>query len=219
MKKIISIFLCLACLSFLNASVFADINSNETFESLINYYMERQEETKVYDINDMDITEEFFSIIQPYYNQRDFVSIDSYMKQNVSKLIQVNYSVSNPLARATKSKSISGRQTISLRGDPRLDGWLYMDIRGDFSYDVVDELILSAYNSTLTDYGVVDFPNWYFEYKNISTASRISSDKTTAYFSASLTLYGREIYGTRSSTADWDFTQTCNGEISGGIWS
>lgn len=219
MKKLISLFLCFTFLTFSGASVFADTKPNETFESLITYYIEKQAETKVYNTENVDITEEFFSVIKPYYDQNDFTSIKFYMNQNVSKLLQINYTDSNPLTRATKSKSISGRQTISLRDDPRLDGWLYMDIRGDFTYDVVDELILTAYNPTLTDYGVVDFPNWYFEYKNISTSSRISANKTTAYFSASLTLYGREIYTTRSLNGDWDFTKSCKGEISGGIWS
>lgn len=70
-------------------------------------------------------------------------------------------------------------------------GYLTMEVGGTIIYNRNTGEITSAYNAKLVRAEYSDLYDWAFSNKNVKTSSRISSDKFTAYFTASLQSIGK----------------------------
>lgn len=216
-KKILSFLICLFILSL---SVSADTSqcfSYDSFLSALSYHLEHEEQTVVYDFDNREITEEFFQTIHQYCDSNQLSDAKKYLYENVKSIrtIVIEDSSTSTFG-MNRTKEISGRASFSLRDNPLLEGYLWMDLRATALYDIVDMQFIKVSNATVVDYGVTDYPNWVFDYKNISAHASILPGNTTVKVIGEMDLYGREIMGPRQSS-EWDKIWHCTTEIEGSI--
>ena len=204
MKKILTLMLAGIMFTYMIAfSSFAGENvpaGYMSFEEMISKYFENKDTATVLDKSGNDITLNFFAYNTANYENRDYQSIRSYLEDNVSELRYREVNLPST-ARLGTSKYVKDYGTVLISDKYGHTGYLTMEVGGTIVYDRNTGEILSAYNAKLVRADYTDFYEWTFTNKNVTTKSRISSDKFTAYFTAGLQSIGRY----SQSPLDYDF--------------
>lgn len=204
MKKLLSLII--VGIMFTYTMVFSCFASENipagyiTFEKMISRYFENEDMTVVLDKAGSDITSEFFACNTASYVNGNYQNIRDYLESYVSELHCRKVNELSPLRLGT-SMYVSDYGTMLISDKYGHKGYLTMEVGGTIIYDRNTGEILRAYNAKLVSADYSDFYDWTFTNKNITTSSRISSDKFTAYFKASLRSIGRY----PQSPLDYDF--------------
>lgn len=160
---------------------------------MITRYFENKDVTEVLDKSGNDITSDFFKKNTTFFKNGDYYQIRDYIDAYVSHLrYSTEQSVTKAFLGTSKYVSFYDTMMISDKYDHR--GYLTMEVGGIIIYNRNTGEITRAYDAKLVRTEYSDLPDWTFTNRNVRTSSRISSDKFTAFFTASLQSIGRYSY-------------------------
>ncbi len=195
MKRLLSVFMCVAILLSFSINTFAKESDNsktkpsEIFHQFCQEYFKSPDDYKVIDKEGNDINETFLTDNLASFNESNIDSIWDYTKKNVSKFSKVlvnneDPSVISPYATVKKDVS-EWFYEVETSGVKVPDFEFQYTISGSYTYDIAKGTILSYVGPYLS----IDYCSlggvWDYEPTNVSTRGTISSDKYKITFSAS----------------------------------